>query len=211
MKQIIYMMILINLVFLSGCDKLECTEEAKVCPDGSTVGRNQLRACEFDPCPEGFEDFDDPKTTLSSSEMEEIGEGTYYNLFHSLYFFSYHEDNSECIQNTETDQCMFVYAILNLDEKLCDEFPEEMVVETYSPPSSGGSPGYYHDVTYYYKGPCKSYVSMFDEYVSSDQIYFCEAFEEEYIKSICLRFTCHSYNPDLERCDDYTEEDFYRR
>jgi len=29
-----------------------CTAEAKVCPDGSTVGRNPLLGCEFDPCPD---------------------------------------------------------------------------------------------------------------------------------------------------------------
>jgi len=28
-----------------------CTEEAKLCPDGSAVGRNSENNCEFDPCP----------------------------------------------------------------------------------------------------------------------------------------------------------------
>jgi hypothetical protein len=28
-----------------------CTMEAKVCPDGSYVGRNPAKNCEFDPCP----------------------------------------------------------------------------------------------------------------------------------------------------------------
>jgi hypothetical protein len=28
-----------------------CTEEAKICPDGSAVGRNGENNCEFDPCP----------------------------------------------------------------------------------------------------------------------------------------------------------------
>ncbi len=28
-----------------------CTEEAKICPDGSAVGRNSENDCEFDPCP----------------------------------------------------------------------------------------------------------------------------------------------------------------
>jgi hypothetical protein len=28
-----------------------CTADAKVCPDGSSVGRNPDRNCEFDPCP----------------------------------------------------------------------------------------------------------------------------------------------------------------
>ena len=28
-----------------------CTTEAKLCPDGSAVGRNSSNGCEFDPCP----------------------------------------------------------------------------------------------------------------------------------------------------------------
>jgi hypothetical protein len=28
-----------------------CTMEAKICPDGSAVGRNSTLNCEFDPCP----------------------------------------------------------------------------------------------------------------------------------------------------------------
>ena len=31
-----------------------CTEEAKICPDGSAVGRTGLN-CEFAPCPEGVQ------------------------------------------------------------------------------------------------------------------------------------------------------------
>ncbi|MFH1448028.1 MAG: hypothetical protein ABIG39_04135 [Candidatus Micrarchaeota archaeon] len=49
--------LLIVLVFglgLLGCTGNEpraCTMEAKVCPDGSAVGRNVSNNCEFDPCP----------------------------------------------------------------------------------------------------------------------------------------------------------------
>jgi hypothetical protein len=30
---------------------IACTMEAKACPDGSYVGRNPQRNCEFNPCP----------------------------------------------------------------------------------------------------------------------------------------------------------------
>jgi eight-cysteine-cluster-containing protein len=37
---------------LSGCiEPTSCITDAKVCPDGSTVGRNPALNCEFDPCP----------------------------------------------------------------------------------------------------------------------------------------------------------------
>ncbi len=32
--------------------KTVCTKEAKICPDGSTVGRDPCDDCEFEPCPE---------------------------------------------------------------------------------------------------------------------------------------------------------------
>jgi hypothetical protein len=32
--------------------QIACTMEAKACPDGSSVGRNPEKNCEFNPCPE---------------------------------------------------------------------------------------------------------------------------------------------------------------
>jgi len=49
MKKLIFLLILI--IFSSGCiEQKACTEEAKVCPDGSVVVRIQPD-CEFEPCP----------------------------------------------------------------------------------------------------------------------------------------------------------------
>jgi len=40
-------------IALSGClEPAACTEEAKMCPDGSFVSRNPELGCRFDPCPE---------------------------------------------------------------------------------------------------------------------------------------------------------------
>ncbi len=36
-----------------GNGPIACTMEAKMCPDGSYVGRNAQNNCEFDPCPDG--------------------------------------------------------------------------------------------------------------------------------------------------------------
>ncbi len=46
-------LLIIGLV-LFGCMQQEpvaCTADAKICPDGSAVGRNPENNCEFDPCP----------------------------------------------------------------------------------------------------------------------------------------------------------------
>lgn len=51
MKRVLLIFIL-SLLFLSGCiTKENCTMDAKLCPDGSFVGRI-LPNCEFAPCPE---------------------------------------------------------------------------------------------------------------------------------------------------------------
>lgn len=46
--------LLVIVIALSGCTEpppTACTMEAKVCPDGTAVGRNPALNCEFDPCP----------------------------------------------------------------------------------------------------------------------------------------------------------------
>lgn len=52
MREILTILFLISLLFVFGCDTAQvCTLEAKICPDGSSVGRNPDNNCEFDPCP----------------------------------------------------------------------------------------------------------------------------------------------------------------
>ncbi|MFZ2150507.1 MAG: hypothetical protein WAZ12_01775 [Candidatus Absconditicoccaceae bacterium] len=57
-KKLLILSILSITIFLSACSKLQveqppnaqaCTQEAKICPDGSAVGRTGPN-CEFSPC-----------------------------------------------------------------------------------------------------------------------------------------------------------------
>ncbi len=55
MKTIIGLLIA-GIIFIAGCttgqqNPQACTAEAKLCPDGTAVGRNPSNNCEFDPCP----------------------------------------------------------------------------------------------------------------------------------------------------------------
>lgn len=55
-------------VVLSGCvEPVACTEEARLCPDGSSVARNPALNCEFDPCPV----VGNPVVEFSSGECDQ--------------------------------------------------------------------------------------------------------------------------------------------
>ena len=49
------LILLLTILTVSGCSKtnteLMCTQEAKICSDGSAVGRNGSNNCEFNACP----------------------------------------------------------------------------------------------------------------------------------------------------------------
>jgi hypothetical protein len=51
-----------------------CTEDAKVCPDGTSVGRDPLNRCEFYPCPE--EPADDDETLVCTMEARVCPDGS---------------------------------------------------------------------------------------------------------------------------------------
>ena len=52
-------------------NKVGCTLEAKICPDGSAVGRNPNKNCEFDPCPSYV--FDKSKFCPDIGDCQDLG------------------------------------------------------------------------------------------------------------------------------------------
>jgi len=65
MKEILLITLILSIIFIAGCiEPVGCTLEAKICPDGSAVGRVPPD-CEFAPCPtnesnitKDFNDYD---------------------------------------------------------------------------------------------------------------------------------------------------------
>jgi hypothetical protein len=53
-------------------DSIFCTEEAKLCPDGSYVARNSSNNCQFDPCPNQNQNRNQTKFQLSNGRNAEI-------------------------------------------------------------------------------------------------------------------------------------------
>jgi|GEM_PF-1710713 len=50
MKKILLILCIVSVMMIAGCKPLMCTQEAKICPDGSAVGRTGPN-CEFAACP----------------------------------------------------------------------------------------------------------------------------------------------------------------
>jgi|GEM_PF-3554841 len=71
MKRYLLIGLIIGIFLLSGCrtGPFVCSDEAKICPDGSAVARNPMNDCEFDPCPE-VEEFDVNSCEDLSEELD---------------------------------------------------------------------------------------------------------------------------------------------
>ena len=52
-KILLVLSLFLLIIFLASCTSKQtaCTKEAKMCPDGTSVGRNPDKNCEFDSCP----------------------------------------------------------------------------------------------------------------------------------------------------------------
>jgi len=88
MKKLFFVLLLLisfNLFF--GCvePSKACTMEAKICPDGSAVGRT-LPNCEFAPCP--IVDLNFPTNTASSDNNKTINAVLQYSPKYSFYTFT---------------------------------------------------------------------------------------------------------------------------
>jgi len=63
--------VIIACILLAGCTQNACTLEAKLCADGSAVGRNSDNNCEFDPCPNDIS-WDDAVKILNSGVVTQV-------------------------------------------------------------------------------------------------------------------------------------------
>ena len=75
-KTLLITLMLVFSIALSGCSQkqAECSDELKVCPDGSEVGRNTGDGCRFDSCTEKSEN--NINTTKINDETDEKDKNT---------------------------------------------------------------------------------------------------------------------------------------
>ncbi len=114
-KYMIFGLVLV-CVFAAGCSgekPVACTEDAKICPDGSAVGRVPPD-CEFAPCPSGEMSLEEAITIAESSECVEKGdltEETFYNENTKTWWidldmkpeFEQENCNPACVVSEETE------------------------------------------------------------------------------------------------------------
>ncbi len=62
---------LVAIMAFSGCAQQACPKDAKICPDGTVVGRNPNNCQEFNPCPEGINPNDIPMPTIAQDSITE--------------------------------------------------------------------------------------------------------------------------------------------
>jgi hypothetical protein len=77
---LILLFTIIAIIIVSGNKQLPsfnniaCTMEAKICPDGSAVGRNPKNNCEFDACPVVK---DESTGILCTQDVKECADGSF--------------------------------------------------------------------------------------------------------------------------------------
>jgi len=103
----------------------------------------------------------------------------------SLTWYRYDID---CINNKETYECLFVYAIINGDESICNYFPYSRTIEygsKYGP----------WVATYYYMDACIVQTRLFKNYLDAeDKIAFCKSFNNSNTQGHCETFTALKQN-----------------
>jgi len=106
MKLLIILM-LVAILFISACGISDsCTADAKMCPDGSGVGRDQMNNCEFEDCPEA----------ITCDYQNNCPEG--YNCYYFL-----DEEAPICYMGDPCQKC---------DSKVCDfteSFPMQVICQ----------------------------------------------------------------------------------
>ena len=60
-----------------------CSKEARMCPDGSTVGRNPQKSCEFDACSKNnTKPISKPYAKMCTADVKECPDGSYVGRDH---------------------------------------------------------------------------------------------------------------------------------
>ncbi len=81
---------------------LACTEEARLCPDGSSVARNIENQCAFDKCPSENADPDEP--TLCSTDVKICNDGSHVsrNPYKNCNFYECSSEDIYCTQEVKS-------------------------------------------------------------------------------------------------------------
>jgi hypothetical protein len=97
--------------------------------------------------------------------------------------------STDCIPNKRTYHCLFLYAVSNGKEELCNYFPESRIVEVCAKYGC-------RNETRYYRSECINQSRIFKQYLaSSDKIGFCNRyFQFSFNSHNCVVYTAQIAN-----------------
>jgi hypothetical protein len=140
------------------CEQVACTAEAKLCPDGSAVGR-VAPDCEFAPCPASSCRYDDPTKDYKARSADECARIRFFCENSTEYFSD--ECGCGCTQklhhtnctpaSREGDMCTLEYA------PVCGWFSQNVKCVRYPCAIEAGNPCeacHNANVEYYTEGHC---------------------------------------------------------
>lgn len=97
--------------------------------------------------------------------------------------------SSDCVPNKKTYQCLFLYAVSNGKEELCQYFPESRIVEVCAKYGC-------RNETRYYRSNCINQSRIFKRYLAStDKAGFCNSyFQNSFDSHNCIVYTAQIEN-----------------
>ncbi|MFH1211010.1 MAG: hypothetical protein V1645_03775 [archaeon] len=114
MKKLLVAFIVLLVVFVSGCSKTidsepgGCDMEAKICPDGSSVGRSGPN-CEFAPCPPNYLGDVNPSDLVYCDANTRCPDGMEcYKFQDDDKAYCYNKGNDPCIRCDDPSRCVIL-------------------------------------------------------------------------------------------------------
>jgi len=119
--------------------------------------------------------------TFSEDELLQV-----YNSIFTTLVNRYETLDSDCVNKQETYECLFLYALINEREDLCEYFPEERNF-TFCPKNTC------QDLIIPYRSLCEGHIKLFTRYSQArNKVEFCKTTDR--IPYFCLTYTALEQN-----------------
>lgn len=134
-------------------------------------------------------DGNDDNITLNISNFDDFVLDSSFRTMKN--YMALYGDNisTDCVPNKKTYECLFLYAVSNGKEELCQHFPESRIVEVCAKYGC-------RNETRYYRSECINQTRIFKQYLAShDKVEFCSSyFPFSFDSHNCIVYTAQNEN-----------------